>query len=119
MKHCPVCESSLTEYPQCPRCGSDLSLLKTIQSQARQHLVSAIQCSINGDQRQANQSLQAAQQLNHDELTASIERLLSSTVSRSPSQFEAIKNSIIQRLPQFLKQYVGDWLQIIAGHIKP
>jgi hypothetical protein len=96
MQHCPVCDCSLTEQPQCPRCGSDLSLLQTIQTQSRQHLIAALELSIKGDQIEAKQQLKTARQLNNDQLTVSIERILSPDTTRQYSPLEVITSSIKQ-----------------------
>lgn len=104
MQHCPVCDSSLTEQPQCPRCGSDLSLLQTIQTQSRQHLIAALELSIQGDQTEAKQQLKTARQLNNDHLTVSIERILSPHITRQYSPLEAIVSSVKQWVTGVLKQ---------------
>lgn len=83
MQQCPVCEYRLTQQAQCTHCGSDLSLLKIIQSQSRRHLAVALQLSIKGDQIRAKLQLQAAQQLRNDELTMLIKRILAQKNDRS------------------------------------
>ncbi len=114
MKHCPVCESSLTEQPVCPRCGSDLSLLQTIQAQSRQHLIVALQSFIKGDQIEANQQLHAARQLNNDQLTVSIECLLSPAITRQNSFLESIARIAKLRVADILKQIREAGFRVVA-----
>jgi hypothetical protein len=118
MQDCPVCDSSLTEQPQCPRCGSDLSLLQTIQMQSRQHLIAALQFSIKGDQIRANQQLQSARQLNNDQLTVSIERILSPDTTRQYSPLEVITSSIKQWGAGILKLIGEAGLRVVAKCFK-
>ena len=118
MQHCPVCDSSLTEQPQCPRCGSDLSLLRTIQSQSRQHLIAALELSIKGDQTEAKQQLKTARQLNNDQLTVSIERILSPHTTRQYSPLEVIASSIKQWGAVILKLIGEVGLRIVVKRFK-
>ncbi len=118
MQHCPVCESSVTEQPHCPRCGSDLSLLQTIQMQSRQHLIAALQFSIKGDQIRAKQQLQSARQLNNDQLTVSIEHLLSPHIIQQYSPLDAVTSSFKQWVIDSLKQISEYGFRFVAQHFK-
>ena len=118
MQHCPVCDSNLTEQPQCPRCGSDLSLLQTIQTQSRQHLIAALELSIKGDQTEVKQQLKTARQLNNDQLTVSIERILSPHTTRQYSPLEVITSSIKLWCTGVLKQIGVVGLRIVAKRFK-
>lgn len=118
MQDCPVCDSSLTEQPQCPRCGSDLSLLQTIQTQSRQHLIAALELSIKGDHIKAKQQLKTARQLNNDQLTVSIERILSPDTTRQYSPLEVITSSIKQWGAGILKLIGEAGLRVVAKCFK-
>lgn len=118
MQNCPVCESSLTEQSQCSRCGSDLSLLQTIQTQSRQHLIAALELFIKGDHIKAKQQLKTARQLNNDQLTVSIERILSPHIARQYTSLEVITSSIKQWGTCFLKQIGEVGSRIVAKRFK-
>ena len=88
MQYCPVCESSLNQYLQCLRCGSDLSVLHAIQAESRQHLFNALQAHVKGDRMQANLELEATQELNNNQLTISIACLIVDTNRQSSTVFD-------------------------------
>lgn len=70
VERCPACRGRLAPEPTCPRCGCDLTLMRSTAAQARQLLVRAVQAWARGDQREARSLARAALMLEHSRLAA-------------------------------------------------
>lgn len=102
MQTCPVCNFTLTDQQQCPRCKSDLSLLKTIEAQSKKHLILALQNATNGNLKQSQHHLKAARQLKSDVFMSLFDQLLLKRQTQQPSLFftqvSQFKKKVVQSL---------------------
>lgn len=104
MQHCPVCEASLTEQSQCPRCGSDLSILLAIQTQSRLNLIAALQRTVKRDYKLANLHLKTAGNLYNDAQPHSIKRLLTRQNSQQLFLYDTNFSRIYHQIWSFCKR---------------
>ncbi len=103
MQCCPVCEFTLSEYTECPRCHSDLSLLSTIQKQSRSNLITALQSFVHEDYKQANQHLEIAVKSKNDTLTLAVNQLLLRQSRQQASVHDTDTDQIVARIWCYLK----------------
>lgn len=72
MERCPICKARVKENSTCNRCGTDLSKLLTIESQAANLCDQAIKLLINNKIDQAQIAVKQSLQLKHTQIALTL-----------------------------------------------
>jgi hypothetical protein len=72
MERCPICKARIKENTTCNRCGTDLSRLLTIESQAAHFCNQAIKLLINNKIDQAQIAVKQSLQLKNTQIALTL-----------------------------------------------